>query len=176
MDVVNIVAVGSLGFEVDIAQLSDDLNLPVSNYDEEFNASYFRVNEDGELIVLYTSGKYTIRGGGDFDSLYRTNSLFVSHLSELGLEIGDPNLDIKNVVTVGDLERELNLEALSISLGLERVEYEPEQFPGLVYRPSDDHLVLLIFSSGKVVITGGETKSENQGALDGLEKKISKIQ
>ena len=48
----------------------------------------------------------------------------------------------------------MNLNALAIGLGLESTEYEPEQFPGLIYRPSEADSVVLLFASGRVVITG----------------------
>jgi transcription initiation factor TFIID TATA-box-binding protein len=172
VEVVNIAAGGEIGSEVDIEQVAHDSDLPVSNFNPENNATFLRFEEDGELVILYTSGKYILRGGDDFDNMYRVNDQFISHLSQLGLEISNPTLETKNVVVVGDLEREVNLEALMIGLGLEQAEYEPEQFPGLVYRPSDKSCVLLVFASGKVVITGSKTKSEAQDAFDRLEMRI----
>ena len=55
---------------------------------------------------------------------------------------------------MADIGQQLNLSALAIGLGLEVTEYEPEQFPGLVYRPTDHDCVMLVFASGKVIITG----------------------
>jgi transcription initiation factor TFIID TATA-box-binding protein len=48
----------------------------------------------------------------------------------------------------------------AVALGLENIEYEPEQFPGLVYRIKVPKVVVLIFSSGKLVITGGKSQEE----------------
>ncbi len=114
IEVVNIVAVGELSSEVDIEQVANDSNLAVSNFDPRLNATFLRFNEDGELIVLYTSGKYAIRGGDEFDNLYRVNDQFLSRLNELGLEFDDCPLEIKNVVAVGDLEKEINLNTPSV--------------------------------------------------------------
>jgi len=175
IEVVNIVAVGELSSEVDIEQVANDSNLAVSNFDPRLNATFLRFNEDGELIVLYTSGKYAIRGGDEFDNLYRVNDQFLSRLNELGLEFDDCPLEIKNVVAVGDLEKEINLNTLMIGLGLEQAEYEPEQFPGLVYRPTKSRCVLLVFASGKVVITAGRTQEEDQKAFDHLKNKVKEF-
>lgn len=175
VEVVNIAAVGDLGSEVDIEQVAHDSNLPVSNYDPEFNAAFLRFEEDGELVILYTSGKYILRGGDDFDNMHEVNSRFISYLSDLGLEFSKPSFDVRNVVSVGNLERQVNLEALMIGLGLEQVEYEPEQFPGLVYRPIESRCVLLIFASGKVVVTGGRTIDEDQEAFDHLRTKLDEL-
>jgi transcription initiation factor TFIID TATA-box-binding protein len=54
----------------------------------------------------------------------------------------------------------LNLNAVALGLGLENIEYEPEQFPGLVYRIKVPKVVVLIFSSGKLVITSGKSPEE----------------
>lgn len=62
-------------------------------------------------------------------------------------------------------DQSLNLNALAIGLGLEVTEYEPEQFPGLVYRPAEAANVVLLFTSGRVVITG----SPNLDAAEDLE-------
>ena len=54
-----------------------------------------------------------------------------------------------------NLDRYINLNKLTVTLNVENVEYEPEQFPGLVYRIKDPKIVVLIFSSGKIILTGG---------------------
>lgn len=87
----------------------------------------------------------------------------VGVLEDLGIET-TPTFAIKNVVQTGDLGREVNLNALSIGLGLEQTEYESEPFPGVVYRPPDIDCVFLIFGSGKVVIPGAsDVKTGTEG-------------
>ncbi|RKD87667.1 TATA-box-binding protein [Halopiger aswanensis] len=170
--VVNIVGLGNLQSEVDIEVLAADAPLPVSNYDPKFNASFFRFEEDGELVILYTSGKYILRGGDEFEIMYAVNERFLGLLEEMGVEVDAAELEIKNVVAVGNLGHEVDLNALTIELGIEDVEYEPEQFPGLVYRPDGTNCVLLVFGSGKVVITGGRTRKEDKDAFTALEERI----
>ena len=69
----------------------------------------------------------------------------------------DPEIHVQNIVASADLKTRLNLNAVALGLGLENIEYEPEQFPGLVYRIKKPKIVVLIFSSGKLVITGGKS-------------------
>jgi transcription initiation factor TFIID TATA-box-binding protein len=170
VEVVNIAALGTLGGEVDIEQIVEDADLPVANFDPEYNAAFFRFEEDGELIILYTSGKYILRGGDEFEKMHEVNSQFLDFISDLGIQVNNPTLEVKNVVSVGNLERQIDLNTLTIALGLEQTEYEPEQFPGLVYRPSDSRCVLLIFASGKVVITGGRSEKEDNQAFKSLQQ------
>jgi transcription initiation factor TFIID TATA-box-binding protein len=172
IEVVNIVGVGDLCREIDIEALSVDAPLPVSNYDPEFNASFFQFEEDGEMIILYTSGKYILRGGDEFEKMYAVNGRFLELLEEMGVDVGAADLKMKNVVAVGNLEQDVDLNSLMIELGIETVEYEPEQFPGLVYRPEGTNCVLLIFGSGKVVITGGRTREEDKEAFAALAERI----
>lgn len=62
-----------------------------------------------------------------------------------------------NVVATYELGSRLELNTLVVYLGMEQTEYEPEQFPGVVFRPKDLDIVFLLFSSGKVVITGTDS-------------------
>lgn len=79
-------------------------------------------------------------------------------MDELGVEI-DVSPDevlIQNIVVKGDFGVELDLDVLSIGLGLERCEYEPEQFPGIIFR-SEHGATVLIFRTGNYLITGAKS-------------------
>ncbi len=175
IEVVSISASGDLHREVDIQKLAADVSLPISNYNPEQNAAFFRFEEGGELLILYVSGKYILRGGNNFDDMYEVNDEFLKVLSGHGLPVENATIAVKNVVAVGDLEQKINLNTLAVGLGLEETEYEPEQFPGLVFRPSESRCVLLVFSSGKVVITGGRTKEEDKVAFELLSDRIENL-
>lgn len=168
VEVVNIAASGDINAEVDIEQLANDCDLAVSNYDPEFNAASFRFEEDGELVLLYRTGKYILRGGDDFDKMRDVNQKFLQFLSSKGINVSDPIFEVKNVVCVGDMQQSVDFNQLIAFLGLENTEYEPEQFPGVVYRPTYSRCVLLIFASGKVVITGGRSKEDDESAFFAL--------
>jgi transcription initiation factor TFIID TATA-box-binding protein len=69
----------------------------------------------------------------------------------------------------------INLNKVVITLNLENIEYEPEQFPGLVYRIDDPKIVALLFSSGKIILTGGKRIEDVKRGLDFLEKRLETI-
>jgi transcription initiation factor TFIID TATA-box-binding protein len=71
----------------------------------------------------------------------------------------------KTSVFLPNIDREVNQEALIISIGLERAEYEPEQFPGLVFRPGVVDATLLVFFTGKIIVDG---TSDSEEALRGV--------
>jgi len=81
----------------------------------------------------------------------------------------------QNIVSSADLGHDLNLNALAIGLGLEDVEYEPEQFPGLVYRMDDPEVVLLLFGSGKIVITGGKFAEDATAAVENIVERLDDL-
>jgi len=175
INIVNAVGSGNLHLELDLEQLGADLNVPYTEYDpENYHGLYVRFEEDGPLITVYRSGKYIIVGSSSLNELNETNDLFLNCIAELeGISIPDnTGFSIRNIVSTAEIGKELNLNALAIGLGLELVEFEPEQFPGLVYRPTDHPIVFLIFSSGKVVITGA---TDTDIATDGFEDLQSKI-
>ncbi|MEM7825590.1 MAG: TATA-box-binding protein, partial [Candidatus Aenigmatarchaeota archaeon] len=58
---------------------------------------------------------------------------------------------------------------------LEGTEYEPEQFPGLVYRLKDPKAATLIFSSGKVVCTGARKIKDVDFSVETISKKLKSI-
>ncbi|MDI6859171.1 MAG: TATA-box-binding protein [Methanocellales archaeon] len=65
-------------------------------------------------------------------------------------------VEISNIVVAANLGSELNLDAIATNSGLENVEYEPEQFPGLIYHLNEDNIkcTILLFHSGKMIIAG----------------------
>jgi transcription initiation factor TFIID TATA-box-binding protein len=82
-------------------------------------------------------------------------------LNGIGIKtLENPDITVQNIVASADLHTILNLNAIAIGLGLENIEYEPEQFPGLVYRIDEPKVVVLIFSSGKLVVTGGKSPED----------------
>ena len=94
-------------------------------------------------------------------------------LEKAGLPVvKSPTITVQNIVAVYDLKNDLNLNAIAITLGLERVEYEPEQFPGLVYRVADPKVVMLLFGSGKVVCTGAKKVEDIETGVDTLKKEL----
>jgi transcription initiation factor TFIID TATA-box-binding protein len=177
LEVVNVVGSGDLGRELDLEQVTQDADVYEANYEEGTGSVFLKVNEDLGLVILYRSGKYIVRGGKEFEKLNRTNEKFIETLTELGIleESYDPSFEVNNLVFVGDLGDTVGLEALVIQLGLENAEFEPEQFPGLVYRPDNFNCVLLVFGSGKVSITGSDDIEEAIEAFNLLNQEISEI-
>lgn len=154
--IVNVFVSGSLDVELDLKPVATELHDVVDYDPAKYPGAYFRFGGEAPLITLYRTGKYIITGSNSEDDASATRSRFLELLAESGIlkTRDDDWFSVQNFVGTADLERSLNLNALAIGLGLERTEYEPEQFPGLTFQPPDPSCVALLFSSGKIVITG----------------------
>jgi transcription initiation factor TFIID TATA-box-binding protein len=109
--------------------------------------------------------------------LYETNEEFQRVLADLAVieENAQVEFTIQNVVCTAMLDEPISLNALAIGLGLEVTEYEPEQFPGLVYRPEEIGAVLLVFANGKMVITGAKNVDTAESAYEHLQSKVQAL-
>ena len=172
IEIVNVVGSGDFNRELDLQAVAADLDLPEAEYNTEMNALLIRFVQNGPLVILYTSGKYIVRGGSELKNLFKTNTQLLSALTELGISYEDPAFDVRNLVCVCDIGEEIDLNRLMIEIGLENAEFEPEQFPGLVFHPTNYDCVALIFSSGKIVITGLREESKIKDLYGELSNQI----
>lgn len=175
--VANLVGSGDFGTEIDLGALASDIDLPEARHEEGMGSLFLRFEEGGGLVILYRSGKYIVRGGKSYETLYGTNQQVINLLTDFGIvdESVDPDFEVRNIVCVVDSGREINLQALIVLIGLENAELEPEQFPGLVYRPEEFNCIFLIFSSGKIVVTGSSDEAEIVDAVESVLETIHSL-
>jgi transcription initiation factor TFIID TATA-box-binding protein len=177
IEIANIVGSGSLHRELKLEALESDLSTAYLEHDpSNYHGLYVRLVEDGPLITVYRSGKYIVTGATSFDELRETSEVFLRNLVQLGIldESPETGFTAQNVVCTEELPSEVDLTALSIGLGLESVEYEPEQFPGLIYRPTELPAVVLVFANGKVVITGAPDVETAEKTFESLQTQVDR--
>lgn len=160
----NIHATGTLGTEIDLRKLIPDLENTTDYIDDRgFLCTKYEIpiNNDGDTttgsIQLWRTGSYTITGINTMPQLNMVETRFLDELKTLGISLDDTgHATVSNYVATLTLDTDtrLNLSAIAIALGLENIEYEPEQFPGVLYRPPNQDGVCLIFGSGSLLITG----------------------
>ena len=80
---------------------------------------------------------------------------------------------MQNIVASANLHAQLNLIAIAQAVGLEKIEYEPEQFPGLVYRLEEPRVVILLFGSGKLVCTGARKAEQVKEAINKIIEELN---
>lgn len=175
MEIVNVVAVGSLGREYDLHALSKDLTASAVEYNpENFAGVQIRYRLEGPLLMLYTSGSFTIVGAqsrGEIDEIF---SALIDDLDRLEIGTGDDvePPSIRNIVCTKNLSRQLHLPNLCVALGVENTEYEPEQSPFVYYRPEGFDCLISIPANGRVVVTGVREVDEAERALKHLQEEL----
>jgi transcription initiation factor TFIID TATA-box-binding protein len=164
--IVNVVGSTGIGQEMNLKQAT--LALEGADYDpKRFPGLVYRTKDPKTAALLFRSGKIVCTGAKSIDALHKGIEHVFQSLRNVGIDVkGTPKIIVQNIVASADLHSSLNLNAVAIGIGLEHIEYEPEQFPGLVYRLSDPKVVVLLFGSGKLVITGGRTPEDAAIAVD----------
>jgi transcription initiation factor TFIID TATA-box-binding protein len=175
IEVENVVASTDIGQELALETLADDLR--TTKYDpDHFPGLVYRRQNPKAAALIFRSGKIVCTGAKSVADVKTVLHQVFDELRELGVEVDEsPSIEIQNIVSSADLGHTLNLNAIAIGLGLEHIEYEPEQFPGLVYRLDEPSVVALLFGSGKLVITGGKRIEDAEQALEAIEERLTDL-
>jgi transcription initiation factor TFIID TATA-box-binding protein len=132
---------------------------------KQFPGLVFRLKRPKTATLIFGSGKMVCTGAKSEKQARSAVKKVVRELKTNGIIIlGKPKIVIQNMVASANLHGKVDLEAMSDIL--ENVMYEPEQFPGAVYRMNEPKVVMLIFSSGKLVITGAKREEQVHEAAD----------
>ncbi len=171
----NIVASGAIADSIDLIEISQKIPHCELNT-KRFPGAVFRIEKPKIASLIFSSGKVVLTGIRDKESLDEGLRLIISAMKEAGVNTYDePRVAITNIVCSYDIGKYINLNKVVITLNLENIEYEPEQFPGLVYRIKDPKIVALLFSSGKIILTGGKNMEDIKRGLDFLDQKLVNI-
>jgi transcription initiation factor TFIID TATA-box-binding protein len=175
INIENVVASTGIGQELDLQSVAMDLE--GADYDpEQFPGLVYRTQEPKSAALIFRSGKIVCTGAKSTDDVHESLHIVFEKLRALKIPVADdPDITVQNIVTSADLGENLNLNAIAIGLGLENIEYEPEQFPGLVYRLDEPSVVALLFGSGKLVITGGKEPDDAREAVDVIVSRLDEL-
>jgi len=121
--------------------------------------------------LIFSSGKMVCTGARSARQARRAVATIVNELKRNGIVIvGRPDIQIQNIVASGGLGGSIDLDKTVYSL--KKTMYEPEQFPGLVYRMDDPKVVLLLFASGSFVCVGARNEEEVHRAVTRLQETL----
>ncbi|MDR5657742.1 hypothetical protein RH831_11205 [Halodesulfurarchaeum sp. HSR-GB] len=177
MRIVSTMGSGSLGRELDLSAVVEALSSEF-DVDADFHRNSMatiRFEEDGPALTIYRTGSFQIRGTQTREDLFESKDRLLDAFQEIELDMEDVSFRQNNAVYLDDFETTIQLGSLAIHLGLEKVEYEPEQFPGVIYRPPDIGTVMLVFNSGKTIISGTTNKGIAQKSSDHLRHEIQSL-
>jgi len=171
--VVNIVVSTSLEHDVPLEKMAATLSNTEYN-PEQFPGLVIRIKEPKTSALIFSSGNVVCTGARSLEKVQESIEKIIKSLEKIGIKIKiKPKINIQNIVASGSVGMDLNLNTLAMKLG--NTEYEPEQFPGLVYKLDEAKATFLLFSNGKVVCTGTKSEEQVHEALDKLIVNLKKV-
>ncbi|TKJ17396.1 TATA-box-binding protein [Candidatus Woesearchaeota archaeon B3_Woes] len=175
IEIVNIVVSTSLEHDIPLEKMA--ATLPNTEYNpEQFPGLVIRIKDPKTSALIFSSGKVVCTGARTIPDVHASLKKIVKALEKIKIKIKiTPEITIQNIVASGSIGMVLNLNVLAMRLN--NVEYEPEQFPGLVYKLMSQEIkaTFLLFSNGKIVCTGTKSEEEVHKALDKLIVNLKKV-
>ena len=153
----NIVSSITLDRHLDLKQLAKKVK-EIDN-PKQFPGVIYRLEEPKLAMLIFRTGKVICSGARSRKNIDDAVEKLLKTLKKAGQKVkGKPSIEIKNIVASSSLDLKVNLDVLATECM--NTEYEPEQFPGLVFRLEQPKTVMLIFRSGKIIITGAKTPKD----------------
>jgi transcription initiation factor TFIID TATA-box-binding protein len=170
INIQNVVATGTMNQKVDLNAVAKAY--PGAEYrPEQFPGLVFRLKRPKTAALIFSSGKMVCTGARSGNESRRSIMKVVKELKKGGVIIlGKPSVKVVNIVASASLGGKVDLEKAVSTLG--KAMYEPEQFPGLIYRMDEPKVVILIFASGNLVVTGAKVEQDVYDAVQKLHESL----
>lgn len=166
----NIVATTALGKPISLTKLARTQANTEYN-PEQFPGLVLRVKKPKSAVLVFSSGKLVCTGTKSIAQVKEVIQSVIRQLKKINVKITDkPKIEVQNIVASGSINMSLNLNILALEL--ENTEYEPEQFPGLVYKLIEPNTTFLLFSNGKLVCTGTKNRQQLDESMAQLIKNV----
>jgi len=166
----NIVATTSLGEKVSLTKLAR--TQPNTEYNPDtFPGLVLRIKSPKSAVLVFSSGNLVCTGTKSIAQVKDVVQQVIKQLKKVDVHVKiTPKISVQNIVASGAISLDLNLNTLALEL--ENTEYEPEQFPGLVYKLDEPTATFLLFSNGKLVCTGTKNKAQLDDSMVQLNKNV----
>jgi transcription initiation factor TFIID TATA-box-binding protein len=170
LKVQNIVATTALEKSVSLTKLAR--TQPNTEYNPDtFPGLVLRIKQPKSAVLVFSSGNLVCTGTKSVAQVRNVVEQVIEQLKKVGVHVTiKPKITVQNIVASGSIDLDLNLNTLSLEL--ENTEYEPEQFPGLVYKLEEPNATFLLFSNGKLVCTGTKNKKQLADSMIQLNKNV----
>jgi len=169
----NIVASASFGVVIPLEKVVSKLD-GMEYEPEQFPGLVYRMKDPKAAALIFGSGKVVCTGARSVKDVKIVFAKVVDVVTKSGVKVPkEYKMQVENIVASAKLDGNLKLD--KIAFNLENSEYEPEQFPGLVYRMKDPKVAFLLFGSGKVVCTGARSVKDVGIAVTKVSKKLKSI-
>ncbi|MCD6368075.1 MAG: TATA-box-binding protein [Candidatus Aenigmarchaeota archaeon] len=169
----NVVASATLNTRIPLDKVV--ARIPGTEYEpEQFPGLVYRIKDPKAASLIFSSGKIVCTGARSPELARKAVKKIIESIKKARIKIkGKPKIRIENIVASAKIDAVLKLN--EIAFLLPNAEYEPEQFPGLVYRIKDPKVAFLLFGSGKIVCTGGRSVNDVKKAIKKLEDELKEL-
>ncbi|KAL2477452.1 TATA-box-binding protein 1 [Forsythia ovata] len=161
----NIVSTVNLDCKLDLQAIAQKARNSEYN-PKRFAAVMMRIKEPKTTALIFASGKMVCTGAKTKQQSKLAARKYARIIQKLGFPAKFKNFQIQNIVGSCDVNFSIRLESFQISSHGVFSTYEPELFPGLIYRMKKPKIVILVFSTGKIVIAGAKVEDEIYEAFE----------
>ncbi|KAI4292933.1 transcription initiation factor TFIID TATA-box-binding protein [Pancytospora philotis] len=162
----NVVATVNLNCKLDLKNIA--LHARNAEYNpKRFAAVIMRIREPKTTALIFASGKMVVTGAKSEKASKIASQRYAKIIHKLGFNAQFTEFKVQNIVSSCDLKFCIKLEGLAYAHS-NFCSYEPELFPGLIYRMVKPKIVLLIFVSGKIVLTGAKVREDIYQAFENI--------
>ncbi len=171
----NVVVFTTLGKDIPMDKISKELR-EAEYKPESFPGVVYRIKDPKTAALIFSSGKIVCTGARSPDLAMTAVSQVVEDMRALNIDMPtEYHTGVENIVASTQIEAKQKLNLEHIAYNLENAEYEPEQFPGLVYRISDPRVAFLLFGTGKIICTGARKEHEIHAALGKFKSNLEEM-
>ncbi len=172
IEIHNMVIIVQFSDRVDLDKLASKLPSGAEYFPDNFPGLVYRMKKPRASFLIFSSGKGICTGTASEKVAKEAIGNMLKLLKDMGIGVKIPKIEITNIVASAKLDARLDIDKMAFEL--ENSEYEPETFPGLVYKMKGS-VTFLIFGTGKIVCVGAKSTKDIKESFDGLVKKLRKI-
>jgi len=166
----NVVVTASVRQKLDLESIAKVAS-GVKYRPEQFPGLIYKLKKPKTATLIFSSGKMVCTGSRSAWQARRAIMKVIEELKRNSIVIlQEPEIKVQNIVASGNLNGIIDIEGTAESL--QRTMYEPEQFPGLIYRMDEPKVVMLLFASGRLVCTGAKNEDQVYEAVNKLQESL----
>ena len=168
----NMVITVQFSGRIDLGKLASKLSSDAEYFPDNFPGVVYHMKKPRATFLIFSSGKATCVGTASEKDAKKAIGNMLKLLEDMGIDVKTPKIEVQNIVASTKLDSRLDIDKMAFEL--ENTEYEPESFPGLVYKMKGS-VTFLIFGTGKIVCVGARSAKDIKESLDRLVKKLKEI-
>jgi transcription initiation factor TFIID TATA-box-binding protein len=172
IEIHNMVITVQFSDRIDLDRLASKLPSGAEYFPDNFPGVVYRMNKPRASFLIFSSGKATCTGTASEKDAKEAIENMLKLLKGMGIDVKVPKIEVQNIVASTKLDSRLDIDKMAFEL--ENSEYEPETFPGLVYKMKGS-VTFLIFGTGKIVCVGAKSIKDIEESFGRLVKKLKEI-